>query len=101
MPEWRKHGLLAITSICKAEVRKATRRSSLGITRAIAPDGSLRPEYMARLKRILDKADELGMAVILGIFYFGQDERVKDEEAVKPPSTTQSTGCWIPVTGTY
>ena len=37
---------------------------------------------MARLKRILDKADDLGMAVILGIFYFGQDERLKDEAAV-------------------
>ena len=37
---------------------------------------------MARLKRILDRADQLGMAVILGIFYFGQDERVKNEQAV-------------------
>src|SRR5262249_42252155 len=36
-----------------------------------------------RLQRILDKADELGMAVILGLFYFGQDERLKDEQAVK------------------
>ena len=31
---------------------------------------------------ILDKADELGMVVILGIFYFGQDERIEDEAAV-------------------
>ncbi|MBM4080477.1 MAG: hypothetical protein FJ278_12320, partial [Planctomycetes bacterium] len=44
--------------------------------------GSLRPDYMARLERILDRADELGMVVILGIFYFGQDERLKDEAAV-------------------
>jgi hypothetical protein len=36
-----------------------------------------------RLRRVLDKADELGMVVILGLFYFGQDERLKDEEAVK------------------
>lgn len=37
---------------------------------------------MARLTKVLDKADELGMVVILGLFYFGQDERVQDETAV-------------------
>ena len=46
-------------------------------------DGSLKPEYLGRLKRILDKADELGMVPILGLFYFGQDEFLSDEEAVK------------------
>src|SRR5207244_1193279 len=33
--------------------------------------------------RILNKADALGMVVILGYFYFGQDQRLQDEEAVK------------------
>jgi hypothetical protein len=37
---------------------------------------------MARLQRILDRADELGMVVILGLFYFGQDERLAGEAAV-------------------
>jgi hypothetical protein len=37
---------------------------------------------MARLTRVLDKADELGMVVILGIYYFGQDQRLNDETAV-------------------
>jgi len=50
---------------------------------AIDPDGTLRPAYMARLERILDKADELGMVAIVGYFYFGQDQRVKDEAAVQ------------------
>ena len=45
-------------------------------------DGSPRPEYLARLERILDKADELGMVPIVGFFYFGQDERLRDEKAV-------------------
>ena len=49
---------------------------------AIDPDGNLRPGYMARLQRILDKADQLGMVAIVGYFYFGQDQRVKDEAAV-------------------
>ncbi len=34
------------------------------------------------MERVLDKADELGMVVIVGYFYFGQDERLKDEAAV-------------------
>jgi hypothetical protein len=50
---------------------------------AIDPAGNLRPAYMGRLQRILDKADELGMVPIVGYFYFGQDQRVNDEEAVK------------------
>jgi hypothetical protein len=50
---------------------------------AIDPEGNLRPAYMARLQRILDKADELGMVAIVGYFYFGQDQRLKDEAAVR------------------
>ena len=38
---------------------------------------------MDRLQRILDKADELGMVAIVGYFYFGQDQRLKDEAAVR------------------
>jgi len=44
---------------------------------AFAADGSLRPAYMRRLEKVLDRADELGMVVILGLFYFGQDERLR------------------------
>jgi hypothetical protein len=50
---------------------------------AIDPDGNLRPAYLGRLQRILDKADELGMVAIVGYFYFGQDQRLKDEAAVR------------------
>jgi hypothetical protein len=50
---------------------------------AIDPDGNLRPAYMARLQGILDRADELGMVAIVGYFYFGQDQRLKDEAAVR------------------
>ena len=49
---------------------------------AFAPDGSLEPAYMRRAAHIASACDELGMVVILGYFYFGQDERLTDEEAV-------------------
>lgn len=45
--------------------------------------GALKPAYRARLEMVLDRADELGFVVILGIFYQGQDERMRDEAAIK------------------
>ncbi len=46
-------------------------------------DGNLKQSYLGRLTQILDKADELGMVVLLGLFYQGQDERLRDESAVR------------------
>jgi hypothetical protein len=34
------------------------------------------------MKRVIEAADKIGMVVILGYFYFGQDQRLKDEAAV-------------------
>jgi hypothetical protein len=48
---------------------------------------------MARLQRILDRADDLGMVAIVGYFYFGQDQRVKDESAVR--SAVLNATDWI------
>ena len=44
--------------------------------------GQLRADYLVRLERVLETADGLGMAVILGLFYFGQDHRLRGEAAV-------------------
>lgn len=82
MPEWRRHGLLAITLNLQGGSPRGYSQEQPWHNSAIAEDGSLRPDYMARLQHILDRADELGMAVILGVFYFGQDQRLRDEAAV-------------------
>jgi hypothetical protein len=83
MPEWRRHGLLAFTiNLQGGSPQGYTSGRQPWHNSAILPDGGLRPEPMARLKRIIDRADELGMVVILGIFYFGQDERLEDEAAI-------------------
>jgi CubicO group peptidase (beta-lactamase class C family) len=82
MAEWRKAGLLGFTINLQGGSPQGYSREQPWHNSAITPEGDLRPEYMARLKLILDRADELGMAPILGIFYFGQDERLKDEAAV-------------------
>lgn len=82
MPEWRRHGLLAFTINLQGGNPRGYGGDQLLHNSAIAEDGVLRPDYLARLGRILDRADELGMTAILGIFYFGQDQRLKDEAAV-------------------
>lgn len=83
MPEWRKHGLLAFTINLQGSSPTGYANEQPWHNSAITPEGGLRPEYMVRLKRILNRAEELRMVVILGVFYFGQEERLKDEDAIK------------------
>src|SRR5258705_4879730 len=83
MPLLRQHGLLAFTINLQGGSPQGYSKDQPWHNSAIAAAGSLRADYMQRLERILDPADELGMAALLGIFYFGQDERLADEAAVK------------------
>jgi hypothetical protein len=81
MPSWVDHGLLGFTLNLQGG-------SPLGygnkpwINSTFDESGEMRPAYLDRLTRILDKADELNMVVFLGLFYFGQDQNVQDEAAV-------------------
>ncbi|WP_167138108.1 glycoside hydrolase family 5 protein [Diaminobutyricimonas sp. TR449] len=91
LPTWRAFGLLGMTLNlqCGNPVRGRGRgidgvvpKQQPWLVSAYEADGSLKPEWMARLKRVLDAADRNGMVVILGLFYFGQDQRLADEAAV-------------------
>jgi hypothetical protein len=82
MPEWRPYGLLAFTINLQGGRPVVGAGEQTWHNSAITEDGELRADYMARLEAILDRADELGMVAIVGIFYFGQDERLTDEDAV-------------------
>ena len=83
MPAWREAGLLSFTINLQGGSPRGYSRLEEQVwhNSGIEADGSLRPDYLARLERILDRADELGMAPILGIFYFGQGRRLADERA--------------------
>lgn len=83
MPEWRRHGLLAFTINLQGGSPEGYSKAQPWDNSAIAPDGTLRPDYMRRLASILDRADQLGMVAIVGYFYFGQDQRIRDEAAVR------------------
>jgi hypothetical protein len=83
MPEWRRHGLLAFTVNLQGGSPQGYSQAQPWHNSAFDADGSLHPAYLARLGRVLDRADELGMVVILGYFYFGQDQRLADDDAVR------------------
>jgi hypothetical protein len=83
MPSWREAGLLSFTINLQGGSPRGYSQTheQVWLNSAINPDGSLRDDDLARLARILDRADELGMAPILGIFYFGQQHKMNDDEA--------------------
>jgi hypothetical protein len=82
MPDWYHHGLLGFTVNLQGG-------SPIGygnkgwINSAFDATGGLQSAYFQRLERILQKSDQLGMVVILGFFYFGQDEVLRDESSVR------------------
>ena len=81
MSEWRHHGLLAFT--LNIQGGSPTGYGNKGwINSGFEKDGKLSGDYFKRLEKILSKADDLGMVVILGLFYFGQDEYLENETAV-------------------
>ena len=82
LPTYRDHGLLAVTLNLQGGSPQGYSKDQPWINSAFEPDGTLKPAYLARLEKILDKTDELGMVVILGYFYFGQEPRLKSETAV-------------------
>lgn len=92
MPLWRNSGLLAFT--LNIQGGSPTGYGNKGwINPGFHKDGRPMEAYFSRLEKILDKADELGMVVILGIFYFGQDEQLENEHAVI--NAVQSTVNWL------
>lgn len=82
MPLWRAHGLTGFTINLQGGSPEGYSKDQPWLNSAIEPDGALRDDHMARLARIIDKADELGMVAILGIFYFGQEPRLNGEDAI-------------------
>lgn len=83
LPVYRKHGLLAVTLGLQGGCPEGYCKIQPWINSALTVYGDLRPIYVERFERILAKLDELGMVAIVSIYYFGQDERLLDEESVK------------------
>ena len=81
MGEWYQHGLLAVTVNMQGGSPTGYGNKNW-VNSAFDETGNLRADYMLRLEGILNRADELGMVIILGYFYQGQDQHLKDEAAI-------------------
>ena len=94
MPEWRRRGLIGFTINFQGGSPQGYSNQQPWVNSAFNfEDGSLREDYTARLEKILDKADELGMVPIVGYFYFGQSPRFKDEQTVV--KATENATDWL------
>jgi hypothetical protein len=50
---------------------------------AFLQNGALRSAYLARVARVIERADALGAVIILGLYYQRQDQHLQDEQAVR------------------
>ena len=84
MGDWRKAGMLAIAINLQGGNPFAYNndKSQKWINSPYDEQGELRQAYLDRFMRIAERAEELDMAIILGLFYFGQDEKLADEAAI-------------------
>jgi hypothetical protein len=82
MPLWKANGLLAFTINLQGGSPEGYSRSQPWVTSSFETDGRLRADYMSRLERILNRADELGMVAIVGFFYQGQERQMDGADSV-------------------
>lgn len=82
MAEWKSYGMLSFTLNLQGGSPFGYSQNQPWINSAFDENGKMRKAYLTRLTRILEEAERLGMVPILGLFYFGQDENLKDEKAV-------------------
>lgn len=81
LPSWRRAGILAFTVNLQGG---GPPDGNYGEKNALQPHlnsgfdehGNLKPAYASRLKRVIERADDLGMVVIVGFFYQGSNERI-------------------------
>ena len=93
---YKQHGVLALTVSLQSgnpgydeKVNGIARNGSAkhgknggALISAFAPDGSLKPAWMARLERLLRAVDQRGMVVCLTYFHPAQDEIFEEPEAI-------------------
>ena len=89
LPDYAAHGIKAFT----LNLQGGMPGYEGAINSAFHPDGSLRPDYLKRIERVIDACDRQGCVVILGCFYQRQDQILEDEAAVRRGVVNAAT--WI------
>lgn len=90
LPVYKDHGLLAITINLQGGSPQGYSKEQPWVNSAFESDASLRDDYCERVDRIIQKADELGMVVIVGYFYFGQEKLFADDD-IRRQATINAT----------
>jgi hypothetical protein len=79
IPNYAAHGVNAFT-FC---LQGGNPEYEGAINSAFDPDGSLRPDYMRRIERVLRACDEHGVAAILTYYYQRQSKILRDDAAIR------------------
>ncbi len=83
LPTYYGKGIRAVTLNLQGGMPVVgTERTQPWLNSALTPQGDLKPAYVARLEKVLRACDEQGIAVMLGYYYFGQDENMADEASI-------------------
>jgi len=93
LPTYRSKGLLAVTLNLQGGNPLTGSNTQPWDNTAFNSDGSLKPAYLARLDKCIRALDQQGMVAIVGYFYFGQDQRLSSETAVRNAVTNATQ--WI------
>src|SRR5262249_27840446 len=79
IPGYANHGVNAFT-LC---LQGGMPGYEGALNSAFESDGSLRPEYLSRVARVIDACGDNGLAVILGCYYQRQSKVLRDEDALR------------------
>lgn len=94
LQEWYDKGLRAITVGFQGGGTCFTIDSNTIENNPYSPDGlEMDGEYLDRMKEIVDAADDMGMLVIVSLFYGAQSRFLKDDRAVMQAVKTASN--WL------
>jgi hypothetical protein len=89
MAEYQSKGILAFT----LNLQGGMPGYEGALNSAFLRNGFLKPDYLSRISRVIEAADDRGMVIILGFFYQRQDQILRDEEAVKLATT--NAAAWL------
>jgi len=79
IPDYAGHGVRAFT-LC---LQGGMPGYEGALNSAFEPDGSLRKEYLDRVRRVIEACDRQGIAVLLGCYYQRQSKVLRDEAAAR------------------
>jgi hypothetical protein len=91
LPQWYQYGLRAFTVGCQGGGPCFTIPNSTIDNNPFGEDGtSFAPKHAARLDRLINAADRIGMTVIVSYLYQGQSTRLRDGRSIRNAVTTAS-----------